>query len=399
MNEQGTNEYSADGSGAWHPTLHAESVVPVCAPVQKDGPFLPELTEIDPLVRVPEARRDFNVGGAGVTVAVLDTGLRTTHVDFAGRVMPGRNLTGGDPADVTDRHGHGTHVAGIACAGRIHTGVAPNARVVPIKVLRDDGTGSFADIRDGLDWVLDHREALGISAVCMAMCASDNRVTDTDMPGDAIGALLQELSDADVACCVSAGSEYYAHGGLQGMSYPAIFRQAISVGSVYDADEGPFRYRDGAKAFSTAPDRLTPFSQRLHHKLGGPCATSVFAPASPVASTGISNDTGESLQNGVSRATPVAAGLVALLQSFCLRTTGRLPAVADLLRWLDRGAAVIYDGDDEHDNVGHSGLTYPRASAGGSLLACARELAMRELTAAEQAGTRTAHREPVMSAR
>ncbi|TJZ78395.1 serine peptidase [Rhodococcus oryzae] len=368
--------------------LHVESVVPVEAPVQKDGPFLPELTEVDLLVRAADARREFNVGGSGVTVAVLDTGLRTTHVDFAGRVVPGRNFTrdnGGDPAEVADGHGHGTNVAGIVCAARIHTGIAPNARIVPVKVLDDSGGGSFTDIRDGLDWVLERRSSLGISAVCMALGASDNRTTDTDMPGDGIGALLQELTDEGVCCCVSAGNDYYAHGGLQGMSYPAIFRQTISVGSVYDADEGSFRYRDGAKAFETAADRMTPFSQRLHRKIGGPCATDIFAPGSPVTSAGILNDTGESLQFGTSQATPIATGVVLLLQSFYLRTRGELPSVADVKRWLIRGATVIYDGDDEHDNVGHTGLSFPRVSAVGSLLACAKDLAMRELTAAEHA--------------
>jgi subtilisin family serine protease len=371
--------------------LHAESVAAVELPVQKEGPYLPELTDIDLLVRAPEARRDFNVGGSGVTVAVLDTGLRGSHVDFAGRVAPGRNFTadnGGDPADANDRHGHGTSVAGIVCAGRIHTGVAPNARVVPVKVLGDDGRGRFADVARGLDWVLDHRRPLGITAVCMSLGAADNRATDTDLPGDSIGALLQELTDAGVTCCVCAGNEYHAHGGIQGMSYPAIFRQTLSVGAVYDADEGPFRYPDGAKAFSTLPDRLTPFSQRLHHKVGGPCATDIFAPGSPVTSAGIRNDTGESIQYGSSRATAVTAGVVALLQAFHLRTTGEVPTVADVKRWLLRGATVVYDGDDEHDNVGHTGLTFPRISAVGALFACAKELAARELVSAEQLSVR-----------
>lgn len=372
-------------------SLHGEAVVPVEAPLQKEGPFLPELTEVDLLVRAPEARRDFNVSGSGVTVAVLDTGLRSTHVDFAGRVVPGRNFTsdyGGDPSEVTDGHGHGTSVGGIACAGRIHTGIAPNARIVPVKVLSNDGTGRFADIRDALDWLLDRRSSLGISALCLTTGAADNRTTDTDMPGDAIGALLQELTDEGVCCCTAAGNDYYAHGGMQGMCYPAIFRQTISVGAVYDADEGSFRYRDGAKAFESDSDRLTPFTQRLHRTIGGPCATDTFAPGSPITSSGILNDTGESIQYGASQATPVVLGVVALLQSFYLRTMGHLPAVTDVKRWLTRGSTVVYDGADDHDNVNHTELTFPRVSALGSLLVCAKDLAVRELSQANRADLR-----------
>lgn len=363
------------------PTLHATAVVPVERPVQKDGPYLPELTDLDQLVRVPEARRDFNVSGSGVTVAVLDTGLRSSHVDFVGRVLPGRNCTGGDPHDTADRHGHGTSVAGIVCAGRIHTGIAPTARIVPIRVLGDDGGGSFTHVRDGLEWLLEHWAQLGVSVLCMPFGSADNRTTDLDLPGDEIGDLLWQLTDRGVVCCVGSGNEYYSHGGVQGMSYPAIFRQCLSVGAVYDADEGALRYPDGAKAFETRPDRMTPYSQRLHHKVGGPCATDVFAPGSPVTSTGMRNDTGESLQHGTSRATAVTSGVVLLLQSYYLRTTGELPTVSDVERWIERGATVIYDGDDDHDNVTHTGLTFRRLSASGALFACAKELAMQELTA------------------
>ena len=366
-------------------TLYVEKVTPVIAPIQKTNLFLPELIQVNLLIRAAEARSAFNIDGAGTTVAVLDTGLRTTHVDFAGRVVPGRNFTadnGGNPADPADGNGHGTNVAGIICAGKVHTGIAPGARVVPLKVLSNGGGGDFSQIRDALQWVLDNRANLGISAVCMSLGASDNLSSDGGLGNDAIGARLKKLTDAGVVCCVAAGNDYFAHGSAQGMSYPAIFRQTFSVGAVYDADEGSFSYQSGAIAFSTAADRITPFSQRLHEKVGGECATDIFAPGAPVTSSGIASDTGTSIQHGTSQATPVIAGVVLLLQSYHLRATGRLPASADVRRWLLQGAIAIADGDDEQDNVLHTGLAFRRVDAMAALTACAKNLAANELIAA-----------------
>src|SRR6266446_874342 len=72
--------------------------------------------EVDTLIRVRRARQTFSVSGTGLTVAVLDTGLRTTHIDFAGRVRAQRNFTsdnGGDENNAADGNGHGTNVGGI----------------------------------------------------------------------------------------------------------------------------------------------------------------------------------------------------------------------------------------------------------------------------------------------
>jgi hypothetical protein len=101
-----------------------------------------------------------------------------------------------------------------------------------------------------------------------------------------------------------------------------------------------------------------------------------------VTSSGIANDTGTSIQHGTSQATPVVAGVVLLLQSYHLRATGRLPAVADVRRWLIQGAVTINDGDDEQDNVLHTGLVFRRVDAMGALAACAKNLATNELIAA-----------------
>ena len=365
--------------------IAVDAIKPVEAPLQRDVSFLPELLEASKLIRVNEARALFKVDGAGVTVAVLDTGLRTSHVDFAGRVKAERNFTGdngGNPNDASDGQGHGTNVAGIVCAGGIHIGMAPGAGIIPIKVLFNGGGGSFQSISDALQWVIDNGAAHGISVVCMSLGDSGNYQSDAGFAGDAIGAQITALSAAGVACCIAAGNDYFKHASAQGMGYPAIFRDSLSVGAVYDENVGGFSYESGASAHATGPDRITPFSQRLHAKVGAECATDLFAPGAPITSSGILNDSGESVQHGTSQATPVIAGIVLLLQSYHLRAVGSLPSLTDIREWLLRGAVGIVDGDDEQDNVLHTGLSFSRVDALGALEACARDLAKRALVAA-----------------
>jgi thermitase len=86
--------------------------------------------------------------GAGVTVAVADTGVDAGHPDLAGRLAPGYDFVD-DDADPQDAHGHGTHVAGTIAAGENGAGVigvAPQALVLPLRVLDANGGGNSADV-------------------------------------------------------------------------------------------------------------------------------------------------------------------------------------------------------------------------------------------------------------
>merc|ERR1719507_495267 len=103
--------------------------------------------------------------GAGATVFVLDTGVRVTHQDFSGRAMPALDMTIGDPRECNgdmscagDRQGHGTHCAGTA-AGESY-GVAPSAAVKSVKVLSDQGSGSWSWSYEALDWLAGPRNSL-----------------------------------------------------------------------------------------------------------------------------------------------------------------------------------------------------------------------------------------------
>lgn len=88
--------------------------------------------------------------GQGVNVYIVDTGIRLTHAEFAGRIRPGYDaVTAGGNAN--DCQGHGTHVAGTA-VGTTY-GVAKKATVYPVRVLDCAGSGTTADLLEGIDWV------------------------------------------------------------------------------------------------------------------------------------------------------------------------------------------------------------------------------------------------------
>lgn len=375
-----------NGNGNDDP-LAALAIQPVEPPRQFETPQIGlALTEVDRLIRANEARNVFAVDGSGVTVAVCDTGLNTAHVDFHGRVVAQRNFTednGGDSGDATDGNGHGTNVSGIICADGDHRGVAPGAGVIALKVLGDGGSGDFAAVADALQWVLDHREEHGITVVCMSLSAGDNRSSDGLFGQHAIAARIGELRARRVPVVVAAGNDYFKHGSEQGMAFPAILRQAVSVGAVYDEFEGPFSYSSGAATTASGPDRITPFSQRLHETVDADCRTDVFAPGAPVTSSGIHGPRGESVQHGTSQAAPVTTGVLALMQELHRRMTGELPEVDALVGWLREGAVKIHDGDDEADNVEHTGQDFLRLDAFAALDAMVRALQRRLLETGE----------------
>ncbi len=351
-------------------------VTPVEPPVQFEEPLFPFLPQVDNFLWVSQARNAFGVDGSGLTAAVLDTGLNSSHVDFQGRVLTERNYTpdnGGDPNNAADGNGHGTNVGGIIVANGDHVGIAPGANIIPIKVLSNQGGGSFAWISDALQWVIDNHEQYNISVVCMSLGDGGNYTSD-DFGSNTVQDKVRQLRSAKVAVVIAAGNDFFKHNSQEGMSFPAIIRECVSVGAVYDAAEGAFSYRSGAKAFSTRAGQITPFSQRLHSTVNYRTYTDIFAPGAPVTSSGINGIHGESTQHGTSQATPVTAGLLLLMQDFYKRSTGELPTVDDLVKWLRRGGVTIRDGDDEDDNVQHTNKSFTRADALSALDAVRRQL-------------------------
>lgn len=175
--------------------------------------------------------------GAGVRVAVLDTGIDATHPALVHRidVAASKNFTSDDPEDIADQGGHGTHCAGIIAAedrGAIMSGIAPAATLIVCKVLGDSGRGSWPWVAAGIR----HAVAQGADVISMSMGdGSDHTCGEvfTDGTCDLYKALQKALA-AGVVVVVAAGNA----GGRSAkneINPPGSFGGVITVASHNDA--------------------------------------------------------------------------------------------------------------------------------------------------------------------
>jgi len=357
-------------------------IKPPDAPLQGDeaARIRPRLVQVENFLEVSKTRAAYGVTGHGQTVAVLDTGINEKHRDFGSRILARRDFTkgGGEKGygDAPDGNGHGTNVAGIIAADGMHTGIAPEANIISLKVISDHDGGNFTWLNNALRWVLANHKMFGISVICMSLGDGENYTSDNlDSIGIAseTSGLINELAEARVTTVIAAGNDYHKY-KEQGMSFPAILGNCISVGAVYDSNEGSFEYQSGAKAFSTKAGQITPFSQRLHHSQSRWVYTKIFAPGAPITSTGIDGTDTSSTQHGTSQATPVVCGVILLIQQFMMRELGWRSSVQEIRDFLSFGGVTIYDGDDENDNVPHTGQMYKRVDPLGALYEARRSI-------------------------
>ena len=114
--------------------------------------------------------------GAGVTVAVLDSGVDATNPDLAGQVLPGADLVTGDGDGGADPNGHGTHVAGVIAARTGNdlgiSSIAPNAKILPIRIVDANGNGYLSTAAAGIVYAADH----GADVINMSIAARATQV-------------------------------------------------------------------------------------------------------------------------------------------------------------------------------------------------------------------------------
>lgn len=214
--------------------------------------------------------------GEAVTVAVLDSGIDAGHPEFAGRLVGGISFVGGS-AGPADDYGHGTHVAGLVGAlannGVGIAGVAPNVKIMPIKVLDRNGMGTLDSVLSGIEAARD----AGARVINMSLASP----------------ISSSAQDYAIAECVKAGMIVVAAAGNEGTdspSFPAGSPGVIAVGS------------------TSTSDRRSSFSNGGSH-------VRIVAPGEDIASTYPRESGSYVMKNGTSMATPIVAGVIAAMLS------------------------------------------------------------------------------------
>ncbi|QCX78875.1 Extracellular serine proteinase precursor [Streptomyces sp. YIM 121038] len=207
--------------------------------------------------------------GEGATVYIIDTGVRKSHQDFGGRAADGYDAVDNDNV-AQDGHGHGTHVAGTV--GGIAHGVAKKAKIVGVRVLNNQGSGTTAQVVAGIDWVTRN--------------ATKPAVANMSLGGPADSAL-----DTAVRNSIAAGITYAVAAGNETTNAntrsPARVTEAITVGATTNTDA-----KASYSNFGTVLD--------------------LFAPGSNITSTWNTSDTATNTISGTSMASPHVAGAAAL---------------------------------------------------------------------------------------
>ena len=219
--------------------------------------------------------------GAGVTAYIIDTGINTAHADFGGRAVWGTNTTG--DGRNSDCQGHGTHVVGTVGANT--WGVAKGTRLVAVKVLGCNGTGSNSGVIAGLNWALSNKS--GPAVANMSLGGGASRAVDD--------AVTNAFSN-NLTVVAAAGNEDQDACNVS----PARAPSAITVGATMRTDRRPDRTDWG----------YTPQGAPQGSNYGS--CLDIFAPGDSITSTWIGSTTATNTIGGTSMASPHVAGAVAL---------------------------------------------------------------------------------------
>jgi serine protease AprX len=184
----------------------------------------------------------FAYSGAGVGIAVIDSGIGNVK-DLEGRLVASYDFTGDSVLAVlpNDKYGHGTHIAGLIAGsglqgGGKYAGIAPDVRLISLKVLDDKGAGYTSDVLEAIDYAVEHRARLGIHVINLSLGHPILEPAATDPLVQAV----ERATKAGIVVVAAAGNlgrdratDVVAYGGI---TSPGNAPSAITVGGTATQD-------------------------------------------------------------------------------------------------------------------------------------------------------------------
>ncbi|MFD2922963.1 S8 family peptidase [Halobacillus naozhouensis] len=252
------------------------------------------------------------ITGKGVNIAIVDTGVYP-HEDLTqptNRIVAFKDFVN-DKLEPYDDNGHGTHCAGDAAGNGFssdlrYRGSAPEAGIIGVKVLNQMGSGSLSTIVSGVQWCIDHKEEHGIDIISLSLGAA----ADESDCNDPLVQIVDKAWESGIVVCVAAGN---SGPDQRTIGTPGISSKVITVGAMDDQDTinrtdediAPFSSRGPACGEVSKPDILAP----------GVNIISLRAPGSFLDKTSKSSRVDDEYfsLSGTSMATPICAGIVALI--------------------------------------------------------------------------------------
>jgi len=236
--------------------------------------------------------------GAGVKVAIVDSGVYLQHEHLQTQILSGRDFYNGDN-DPSDDNGHGTHVAGLVAG--LHSGVAPLAKIIPVKVLSASGAGDIGTVTAGVLYAIDQ----GADIINLSLGGSSGGVITSEVQAliNAVG-VAQSKGVMLVAAAGNGGADGVGDCNDQDPIYPASIDSVavISVAAV-DSQNSLTQYSNfGAKSVDIAAP-------------GGSGFMSIYSTYRKICSSYCSTYSNYVGMSGTSMASPIVAGVVAMIMS------------------------------------------------------------------------------------
>jgi subtilisin family serine protease len=242
-------------------------------------------------------------GGAGTRIAIVDSGARLTHQNFAGQVVPGPDFVtdpSGFVAVTGDPNGHGTHTTGIAAAKNNDTGTlggAPNATVIAVRVLDALGSGFDSDVANGIIWAAKPQSQGGGGANVISLSLGG-------CPSSAMQTAAEYAKSQGVVVAAAAGNDGTGPCNPNAVEYPGGYSTDAAAAVI-------------AVAATDNAGNVAPYSNcGSYVSIAAPGGDGIAA-ATGILSTYSRSDSDYAVLSGTSMATPLVGAAAALMEEKC----------------------------------------------------------------------------------